>query len=36
VDPQDSFEVCGPSGSVVKGQGCTELISDYGEQRSRL
>jgi hypothetical protein len=26
----------GSSGTLVKGQGCTELISDYGAQRACL
>jgi len=30
------FEVWGPSGTLVKGQGSPELISDYGAQRARL
>jgi hypothetical protein len=30
------FYVWGPSGTLVKGQGSFELISDYGAQRARL
>jgi len=37
LDPEDSkSEVWGPSGTVAKEQGSTELIQDYGAQRARL
>jgi hypothetical protein len=37
LDPEDiKSSVWGPSGTVAKGQGSTELISDYGAQRARL
>jgi hypothetical protein len=37
LDPED-FNILslGPSGTLVKGQGCPELMSDYGAQRARL
>jgi hypothetical protein len=37
LDPTDiKILSLGPSGTLVKGQGCAELISDYGAQRASL
>jgi hypothetical protein len=37
LDPEDiKILSLGPSGTLVKGQGSPELISDYGAQRARL
>jgi hypothetical protein len=37
LDPEDiKILSLGPSGTFVKGQGCPELISDYGAQRAHL
>ena len=37
LEPEDVKSLSlGPSGTLVKEQGCPELILDYGSQRARL